>query len=38
MLPDDVGLWPTHCQAHEIDVAALVHRDVLRYVGDPGGH
>lgn len=38
MLPYDVGLWPTHCQAQKIDVAALVHRDVLRYVGDPGRH
>lgn len=38
MLPYDVGLRSTHRQAHKIDVAALVHRDVLRYVGDPGGY
>lgn len=38
MLPDDVGLGPARPQTHQTDRAALVHRDVLRYVGDLGGY
>lgn len=38
VLPDDVGVGTADRLAHEIDVAALVDRDILGYVGDPGGY
>lgn len=38
VLPDDAGIGATNCLAHEIDVAALVDRDILGNVGDPGGY
>lgn len=38
VLPDDAGVWTTNRLAHEIDVAALVDRDILGHVGDPGGY
>lgn len=37
ILPYDAGVGPTDGLAHQIDVAALVDRDILGYVGDPGG-
>lgn len=36
VLPYDVGVWATHRLAHQIDVAALIDRDILGYVSDPG--
>lgn len=38
VLPDDAGIGATNRLAHEIDVAALVDRDILGHVGDPGGY
>lgn len=36
MSPCDARLWPTHRKAHQIDVAAFIYCDVLRYISDPG--
>lgn len=38
VLPDDAGVRTTDRLAHEVDVAALVDRDILGHVGDPGGY
>lgn len=38
VLPDNAGIGATNRLAHEIDVAALVDRDILGHVGDPGGY
>lgn len=38
VLPDDAGIGTTHRLAHEIDVAALVDRDILGHISDPGGN
>ena len=36
VLPDNAGVGTTDGLAHEIDIAALVDRDILGHVGDPG--